>query len=463
MTQLADTLKTLLDSDSVFGGEDVRKQFSYDAWPVAVKWRNQGKVPYQPDVVVRPRRAEQVVKLLRWAGENQVAITPWGAGSSVTGAPLPLDGGITLDLSLMDRTLEINEQNLTVTVQAGKMGHMLEAELNRRGYTLNHSPQSLDRSTAGGWLSTRATGQFSSKWGGIEQLIVGFDVVLPDGSLVQFQTGPRMAVGPDVRHVFVGAEGTMGVITQVTLQIFHQSAHHIFQTLVFDNLTDGIAVMREITQRGLRPFLLRFYNQAESRHAIKDHTFTQCAMFLGFEGESPIAEAEYSVAQSIWKRYGAQELGATAVEKWMNRRFDFSTIENLLAKPGGLAETIEVAHFWDGIEETQERLAAALAPYADEVLAHFSHAYPQGTSLYIILLGQCADDAQAEAHLLKVWQTAMSICLETGAAISHHHGVGIARKDYVRDALGSSMTVLERVKHAIDPQNILSPGKLGLR
>ncbi len=462
MTQLADALKIFLDADSVFDGEDVLKQFAYDGWPVAAKWRNQGKAPLKPEVVVRPARVEQIPKLLHWANGQGIAITPWGAGSSVTGAPLPLTGGITLDLSLLDRTLEINERNLTVTVQTGKMGHILEAELNRRGYTLNHSPQSLDRSTAGGWISTRATGQFSSKWGGIENLVVGFDVVLPDGSIIQFATGPRMAVGPDLRHLFMGAEGTMGVVTQVTLQIFRQSPHRIFQTLAFDNLTEGVAVMREVMQRGLKPFLLRFYNVVESRHAMKDPNFNQCAMFIGFEGEQVIAEAEYSVAQAIWAGYGAQELGPVAVEKWMERRFDFSTVENILKTPGGLAETIEVAHFWDGIEETQQRLAQALAPYADEVLAHFSHAYPQGTSLYLILLGQCANDADAEASLLQIWQTAMTVCLETGAALSHHHGVGVARRDFVRAALGSSMPVLERVKQALDPQNILSPGKLGL-
>lgn len=462
MTQLRDALVALLGADRVFDSEQERDQYAYDAAPLAAKWRNQGKTPYRPDVIVQPNSVSEIRALVRWAGANGVSITPWGAGSSVTGAPLPLDGGITLDLSRLNRTLNISDKNLTVTVEAGKMGHLLEAELNRRGYTLNHSPQSLDRSTAGGWLSTRAAGQFSSKWGSIENLLVGFDVVLPDGSLVQYQSGPRMAVGPDLRHIFVGSEGTMGIITQVTLQIFLQSKHRIFEALAFDSIPDGLAVMREIMQRGLRPFLVRYYNPVEARHAMKDEAFDHCAMFLGFEGEQVVAEAEYAVAQSIWERYGGQPLGSQAVERWMERRFDFSTVENLLKQPGGLAETIEIAHFWDGIEETYNQMIEALSPLAANVLAHFSHVYPQGTSLYLILLGQCADDAEAEATLLQIWQTAMNICLETGAVISHHHGVGVARRAFVRDALGSGMTVLERVKQAIDPQNILSPGKLGL-
>jgi alkyldihydroxyacetonephosphate synthase len=146
----------------------------------------------------------------------------------------------------------------------------------------------------------------------------------------------------------------------------------------------------------------------------------------------------------------------------MARRYDFSTVENLLAEPGGLAETIEVAHFWDRIFDTYQELKKALDPFADEVLGHFSHVYAHGTSLYIILLGRAADDARAEQILLEVWDTAMTICLKQGAVISHHHGAGLARQPYVDDALGSSHIVLRRIKEALDPAGIMNPGKLGL-
>lgn len=462
MVDFKETLIDLLGAEQVLDGDAALTNYAYDWWPVAAKWRNQGKTPLKPDLVARPQATADVARIVQLANEHRYAITPWGAGSSVTGAPMPLNGGLTLDLSDLNHTLDINESNMTVTAETGKMGYILEAELNKLGYTLNHSPQSLDRSTVGGWLSTRATGQFSSKWGGIEELLVGFEVVLADGTVVCYETGPRMAVGPDLRHVFVGAEGTMGVITKVTLQIFRMSEHRIFEAVAFDKLEDGLSVMKEIMQRGLKPFLVRFYNPTEARHAMQDKSFEKCVMFLGFEGVQALAEAEYDVTRSIWEAYDTEVLGPKAVEAWMDRRFDFSTVENILHTPGGLAETIEVGHYWDGIEETYHRLVEVLSPYADEVLGHFSHVYPQGTSLYVILLGHCADDAEAEANLMKVWETAMTICLETGAAISHHHGVGVARKDFVRGALASSMTVLERVKGAIDPENILSPGKLGL-
>ena len=395
MIQLRDSLVELLGADRVLDDEEARSTYAYDVWPVATKWRNQEKTPLRQDVVVRPQTIEEIRDTLRWATEHNIAITPWGAGSSVTGASLPLGGR-------------------------------------------------------------------SRRWGGTENLMVGFKVMLPDGTLLDFATGPRMAVGPDLRHVFMGAEGTMGIITEVTLQIFHQSRSRIYETLALESIADGLAIMREIMQRGLRPFLVRFYNVDESRHAMQDKAFNQCAMFLGFEGEPPIAEAEYNAAKSIWEAYTTQALGPDPVERWMARRFDFSMVEGILNRPGGMVETIEIAHYWDGIHETYDRLIAELSPLADEMLALFTHVYPQGTSLYMIPVGQCADDAEAEALLLHIWKRTMEICLETGAVISHHHGAGIARKDFVADALGNSMAVLERLKAGIDPNNVLCPGKLGL-
>jgi alkyldihydroxyacetonephosphate synthase len=128
-----------------------------------------------------------------------------------------------------------------------------------------------------------------------------------------------------------------------------------------------------------------------------------------------------------------------------------------------VAETIEVAHFWDRILETYRASKEALKPLATHVLGHFSHVYPQGTSLYLILLGNAEDDAGAEAHLLRIWDTAMRVSLETGAVISHHHGIGIARQPYLRDNLGSMAMVLDRVKAALDPSGIMNPGKFGFR
>jgi alkyldihydroxyacetonephosphate synthase len=455
-------LEELLGKQAVSASAEVLRQHSYDEWPAAIKWQQQGKQPYRPDVVVRPASTEQVSRLLAWANREQVPVTPWGLGSAVTGAPIPMHAGVVLDMSSMRQVSVVDETNLLVLVEAGKLGIELERELGARGYTLGHSPQSLDRSSVGGWVSTRATGQFSSRYGSIEDLVVALTVVLPSGEVVQTPLVPRAAIGPDLQELFIGAEGTLGVVADVTLKIFPLPEHRRLETVRFDRVEEGIGAMRQIMRAGLRPFLIRFYDADEARHAMQDPRFRGCAMFLGIEGVRQVVEAEFDAAISICKAEGGEALGSAAAEAWMLRRFDFSSVEDLLARPGGLAETIEVAHFWDQILGTYRALKDALAPHANEVLGHFSHIYPQGTSLYLILLGKAADAAEAEARLGEIWEVAMSVALQKGAAISHHHGVGLVRLPYIARALGTSMVMLERLKTALDPAGIMNPGKLGL-
>jgi alkyldihydroxyacetonephosphate synthase len=453
-------LSNLLGADRVLIDDESINEHSYDVWAVSSKWKNQNKRMFAPQVVVKPQSTEEVSTILKWATEKKVPVTPWGGGSSVTGQPLPTRGGISLDMSAMDQIISVNDENLIVNVQAGKFGDKLEEELNQKGYTLNHSPQSLDRSTIGGWVATRAMGQFSSRYGGIEDLLITFTVVLPTGEIIKMMNVPRGAVGPDLRHVFVGAEGILGVVTEVSIKIFPVAEFQLFETVAFDTVEAGLTVMRTIMRLGIQPFLVRFYDQDESHHAMKDDNFKTCVMFLGFQGVEGIARTEYQAVMELCKTEGGKILGPAGTEAWMARRFDFSTVENTLEEPGGIAETIEIAHFWDGILETYYECKKAAAPYAKEVISHFSHIYPQGTSLYIILLGKDKDDATAEANLIEFWDVIMRICLKNGAAISHHHGSGLARGPYVADALGSSMQVLRRMKAEFDPAGIMNPGKL---
>jgi alkyldihydroxyacetonephosphate synthase len=457
-----DDLISMLGSNAVFIDDETITEHSYDTWAISIKWKNQSKRRFPPNVVVKPTSTEQISKILVWASKNKIPVTPWGGGSSVTGQPLAVRGGISLDMSAMDEIIYVNEKDLIVKVQAGKFGDKLEAELNQQGYTLNHSPQSLDRSTVGGWIATRAMGQFSSRYGGMEDLLISFKVVLPTGEIVQTMHVPRGDIGPDLRHVFMGSEGTLGVITEVSLKIFPIAEFQVFETVAFDSVEAGVNVMRNIMRRDIRPFLVRFYDEIESRHAMKDKSFSKCVMFLGFQGVKSIALAEYEATLEICRNEGGEVLGSAPTEAWMARRYDYSTVEDTINAVGGVAETIEIAHFWDKILDTYHELKEAVSPYADEVFSHFSHIYPQGTSLYIILLGRDADDAIAEANLLKVWDIVMRICLKNGAVISHHHGCGLARGPYIADGLGESIEILRKIKKELDPAGIMNPGKLGL-
>lgn len=310
-------------------------------------------------------------------------------------------------------------------------------------------------------MATRATGQFSSKFGGIEHLVAGFTAVLADGSVVRFGPWPRMAVGPDLRHLVLGSEGCLAVVTEVTLKCFLAPESRAFDTQTFPDLPSGLAAMRELMQARLTPYLLRFYDVAEARHALEDPAFASPAMFIGSEGRTRMVAAEMQCLAEICAHHGGRSIGPDAVVKWMSRRFDFSVIERLLERPGGVAETIEISHHWSGIENTYSALTRALAPLANEVLGHFSHAYSDGVSLYVILLGEAAEAAAAETRLREIWRVANQTVLATGACLSHHHGCGLARSAHVSAALGSAFPVLARIKQALDPKHILNPGKLG--
>lgn len=446
---------------------DELDSYSMDACPRVVKLLQTGQNPYRPEVAFRPHFPEQVSELLVWANRRGVPVTARGAGSDVVGACLPVSGGILLDVSNLNKILVLDEPGLFVKVSAGMLGSVLEAELSKRGFTLHHSPQSLGRSSVGGWVATRACGQFSSRWGGIEELVLAVTVVLPDGTVVSTPLVPRASEGPDLKSLFIGSEGTLGVILDVTMRIFPIPEYNRLESICFPTLEQGLHGMQRIMQSGLQPFLARLYDADESPHVARWSKSSFPAggnlLLLGFEGLRDVVEVEYEAAMRLVGLHEPICLGPAIAEGWMANRNDVSSLERRVEQPGGIADTIEVAHFWGQIYGLHQALTTELKALVPTVLGHFSHAYPQGVSLYMILFGQETDAAAAGARLDKAWDVAMRIALDHGAAISHHHGIGLMRQAYLPEALGSGLSVLQQIKSSLDPNGILNPGKLALR
>ncbi|MTF10295.1 FAD-binding oxidoreductase [Raoultella ornithinolytica] len=462
VSHLITDLKSILPESQVLSDRETLQASSHDTWPLSTKLRRLGCHDYQADVVVKVTDEKQIQQVLALATANDTPVTPRALASSVTGQPLPTRGGIVLDVTGMTQHREINITNLTVEVSAGYNGGQLEDELQQMGWTLGHSPQSLYQSTVGGWLSTLATGQFSSYYGGIEELVTAYTVILATGEKLQLKASPRAAMGPDLRQLFIGAEGTLGIVTSVQLKIFLLPQTRLYDSLELPSIDAGLEIMREQAMAGLRPFLLRLYDTNEARHAMQNPLQDKPVMFLGTQGVDAVAHAEMDAFMAIVHRHGGKSIGSEGVLKWMERRFDFSTVEKLLDSHGGFAETIEIAHTWDGISGLYHALHEMLTPLADEVLSHFSHVYPQGTSMYMILLGRESSDREAVEKLRTIWRETMRVCLEHHAELSHHHGGGLVRSPYARESLGSAHLLLRRVKQALDPNGTLNPGKLGL-
>jgi alkyldihydroxyacetonephosphate synthase len=440
--------------------DEVRDRYRADAWPLGAKRALSGSPGPPPAAVALPRSTADVAQVVGWAASRGVAVVPWGAGSSVTGAPLPRTGALVMDMRGLNRVGEIDCIGGHVTVDAGVLGGELEHALAQDGMSTWFSPQSMHRSTVGGWVATRATGQFSSRWGGIEDAVVALTVVLADGTILRLGTPPRGAVGPDLKSLFVGSEGALGVVTEVVLRIHPLAPITGLEALALPSLEAGLAGLREVMQAGLRPALLRLYDSDEARHLTLGEPTPEAVALVAFAGLPVVAEAERQATSAILTALGARSLGSAPAEAWLANRYDFSRVERLLDEPGGYAETIEIANGWTEILATYRAMKLALAPLADEVLAHFSHTYTDGTSLYLILLGRAMNDSEAVRRLETIWDVAMRTALNEGAVISHHHGVGRARAPFLADQLKEGLTVLVQLKRALDPDYVLHPGSL---
>ena len=455
-------LQEVIQPENISTEIDLLNEYSHDAWPVSVKEKSLAIHNFRPDVIIYVKSKRDIINVLKIANQHDIAVISRGLGSSVTGQSLPTKGGIILDLSKAIDEPVVNSLDMTVTASAGMRGSELEEWLNKKSLTMNFFPQSLYKSTIGGWIATRATGQLSTKFGGIEEAAVAFSVVLSDGTEIQFGQKPRASVGPNLKELFLGSEGMFAVVTDVTMKVYLQSEMKISEAWLMPNVNSGIVAMREIMHSGIRPSLVRFYDETEARYAVPSLKVNKCVLFLTHEGLQSIAQAEHEESSKILKSLGAESLGDIPVEDWYKRRFDFSAVEKILASKGEFAETIEVAHNWSGIENLYTQLAAELTPLADTVLGHFSHIYTNGASLYLILIGKTDSDEKSLERLKEIWNVAMSVTTRLGGEISHHHGAGLARQDYIQKSLGKQHLVLQKLKNVLDPKDLLNPGHLGL-
>ncbi len=432
-----------------------------DYWPVNSIWMLEGAVPALPQLVVWPHTTAEVSKLLARANELKIPVTPYGEGSGALGGVIPLRGGITIDLKRMNRVRSLDEKNLMVTVESGLNGALYEEQLNRAGYTGGHFPQSLRCSTVGGWLACRAAGQFSTRYGKIEDIAVSLEAVLPDGTIFSGRSVPRTATGPRLDRLFLGSEGILGVITAATLRIWPQPGKRHLASYTFEKFEDGLEAIRLFMREGARPAVVRLYDAQETGNHFPELGDRRCALILLIEGSTAIVDAEAVVIEACVKDRGAEDSGREHVEHWLETRFNISAASRLLQK-GAVLDTIEVTTNWHNAYSTYLAMQKALQAVEGTMLAsgHFSHVYPDGAALYMTVVGFLSEDKIK--YYKTLWREAMDACLAEGAAISHHHGIGLHRGLWMEEEHGQGLEVLRRVKEALDPHGIMNPGKLGL-
>lgn len=463
---LIEALRGEVGPERVETGEDALTPYGRDWWPLAVVWATQGQVPARPDVVVRVGNEEHVAATVRRCAEAAVPLTTSAGRSGVCGGALPIAGGVVLDVTGLDRIIDIDDTSLLLRVEAGVFGGVLEGHLQSEGYTLGHWPQSIEMSTVGGWLACRSAGQYSTRYGKIEDMVAGLTAVTGTGATLRTGGSPRAAVGPDLTQLIVGSEGTLAVVTEARLRVHPHPAVERTAVFGFATFADGLDACRRILRRGATPAVLRLYDEEESgRHfgELLGGRPTNVLIVID-EGDEAIVEGTIRVVES--ECTGAERLETSMAEHWRERRNDVSALPAVV-KAGVVVDTVELAGSWSMLPRLYADACAALSAVEGSLVAsaHCSHSYLDGGCLYFTFAGRPADDTPVakDAYYRASLAAIMEATLALGGAISHHHGIGMARAEWMPRALGDEgLRILSGVKGVLDPAGILNPGKLGL-
>ncbi|MCK5239325.1 MAG: FAD-binding oxidoreductase [Candidatus Thorarchaeota archaeon] len=438
---------------------------AHDASPLSAAKIRAGEKLLLADIIAFPASAEEVSQVLQICNDKKIPVIPVGGGAGSCGGTVPVYGGVMLDLKRMDRILNVDHESLLITVEAGLVGIDLEEAVTKMGYTIGHTPTSLRASNVGGFLATRSGGSMSSLYGKIEDLTLGLQVVLPNGDIVDCKAVPRHSVGPDLKQLFIGSEGTLGVITEATIRLFPIPEERRFRSMCFPNVHTGLTAIREIFRVGIAPSIVRLYDPLDTAISLGSHfeiDEESCMLMLGFDGNHQQVEMDEVKAVDICLANGAQDFGEGPTKRWWEHRYDMYYPTKFTTAGFSIGDTIDIVATYDKLENVYHAMKEAMEVEGAIVLSHFSHMYQNGGSIYMIFFSSQPDAETAWANYRRIWDAGVDACLKEGGTMSHQHGVGLVRSTYTEDELGSSFQVLKIIKQALDPNGIMNPGKLGL-
>jgi alkyldihydroxyacetonephosphate synthase len=379
------------------------------------------------------------------------------------GGVTPAPGCISLDTKRLTG-LAIDQESAVAQAGAGIWGIDLERGVNEHGFSLGHFPQSLYSSTVGGWVATRASGTFSTLHGNIEDRVVGLEVVLADGTVVNTRPSPRSATGPNLNELFLGSEGTLGVVTEAALSLHRMAEHRVWDSFAFADFQHGLEALREMRQAGVRPGVTRLYDAAETEHKFAGLGAGECVLVLVYEGLREITEAMTAAGRRYCLAAGGRALGDGPAQHWWRTRFDTSGMVLTNSRTGGVADAIEVAALWSDLPAVYAGMTEAARRRGAKAVAHVSHVYLAGAGLYVIVSAEAEEDEAAVELYRAMVDDMLEACLKAGGSLSHHHGVGLGRAHWMEAEQGEGgMRVMREIKRVVDPRGILNPGKLMTR
>jgi len=460
---LIEELAQAVGPELVHSDAETLKSRRFDRWAINHyrDWQEQD-LPL-PGCVVRPKSVEDVQKVVRFASENTVPLMPFGLGSGVCGGIVADTDSIMIDMSEMNRVRSIDEDNMLASFDAGVNGMEAEELIAAKGMTIGNWPQSIAISSVGGWVSTRASGQFSTAYGNIEDIIYSIEAVMPNGDIVNLGKAPRAAAGPDMRHLLMGAEGTMGIITGVTFSLRNQPEHRSFSAYHTKTMDDGFQMQRAVMKADWRPPVMRQYDAPEVQRLFGNYVKDDNSLLIMVhEGPQSRVEAEMEAIKSFAAERGLTEADPKAAEGWMDHRNNVPEWTDLF-KTGLIADTIEISGKWTEIGRIYKDAIAALrtVPKILNASAHSSHVYRSGINLYFTFAGSINEPDEVEKFYFDCWDKVLSATAAAGGGVAHHHGSGRLRKEYIHHDLGKNgVKLLRSIKKSVDPQGLMNSGNL---
>lgn len=446
-----------------------RAVYSVDYFWLSRKWEDAGIPGPMPDIIVCPGSAEEISRVMKIANYYKIPVTTWGGGSGSQGGALPINGGILLDIKRMDKLIDLNTEAGYVVCETGMIFSTLEDLVNEKGYSVMHLPSCLTCCTVGGALAHNGIGILSTKYGKMDDMCLSLEVVLPNGDIIQTLPVPKHSSGPNLLPIFIGSEGTLGVMTKAKFKIVKSPQVRTHHAFLFQDIHTGYQACRDIVQ-SVKPSVIRLFDEAETVSIIKKIIgFEKRGAFMNMtlEGHEKIVEAEKELVLEIAARYGAEYLGHEYGEKWFENRITFFYPDHIMDLPQ-MFGTLDTVATHDQIETIYWAMKRAVeqnfGEYGVRFISHSSHWYDWGAMNYsrFIIDNPPEDPVEALRVHNRIWNAGVRAALANGGVLNDHHGVGLKLSRLVREQYGPALQVLQAIKKGLDPNGIMNPYKMGL-